>query len=97
MLTVDSSNRIRLSRSETRKAGFHPGLPVAVIPTDKSSFIIVPARKVARGTRMLNYSVEKDGRMRVSIPAVRGMGLRNSSRHSKYSVIASKGSIVVAM
>jgi hypothetical protein len=97
MLTVDSSNRIRLSRSETRKAGFHPGLAVAVVPTDKNSFSIVPLRKVTKGSKMLHYSVEKDGRMRVSIPAIRDMGVRNSSRRSNYSVTSTRGSIIVTM
>lgn len=98
MLTVDRSNRIRVSRKVTREAGFHPGQAISVVadPSNKNSFSIIPTRKVARGTRSLSYSVEKDGRARIAIPAVKELGVR-TSRRPKYSANTTKGAIVVTM
>lgn len=98
MLTVDRSNRLRVSRKVTREAGFHPGQAISVIAdaNNKNSFAIVPSRKVARGTRSLSYSVEKDGRARIALPAVKELGVR-ASRKPKYNATTTKGTIVVTM
>ena len=95
MITVDASGRIRLSREASRGAGFRPGQKIAVVAEGQNSFRIQSAAKTSKATDSARYSVEQDGRIRVSKTAVRGLGVR--SRRKNMSADVKKGSIVVTM
>jgi hypothetical protein len=95
MITVDAAGRIRLSREASRGAGFRPGQKIAVVAEGQNSFRIQSAAKTSKATDSARYSVEQDGRIRVSKTAVRGLGVR--SRRKNMSADVKKGSIVVTM
>lgn len=98
MVTFDSANRFRFSRSLTNDAGFRPGQQVAVVSNNsRNSFRIVLASKVSKNTNAPRYSVEKDGRIRVAETVLNNMGIRRTSRKStkRLSASASRGSITV--
>lgn len=99
MVTFDSANRFRLSRSLSQDAGFRPGQKVAVVSASRNSFRIVLASKMPKNSNTPRYSVEKDGRIRVSENALSNMGVRRSSRRTtnKFSANASRGSITVTI
>jgi hypothetical protein len=95
MITVDAAGRIRLSREASRGAGFRPGQKIAVVAEGQNSFRIQSAAKTSKATDSARYSVEQDGRIRVSKTAVRELGVR--SRRKNMSADVKKGSIVVTM
>jgi hypothetical protein len=95
MITVDASGRIRLSREASRGAGFRPGQKIAVVAEGQNSFRIQSAAKTSKSTDSARYSVEQDGRIRVSKTAVRTLGVK--SRRKNMSADVQKGSIVVTM
>jgi hypothetical protein len=95
MITVDAAGRIRLSREDSRSAGFRPGQKIAVVAEGQNSFRIQSAAKTSKATDSARYSVEQDGRIRVSKTAVRELGVR--SRRKNMSADIKKGSIVVTM
>jgi hypothetical protein len=95
MITVDAAGRIRLSREASRGAGFRPGQKIAVVAEGQNSFRIQSAAKTSKATDSARYSVEQDGRIRVSKTAVRELGVR--SRRKNMSADIKKGSIVVTM
>jgi len=95
MITVDAAGRIRLSREASRGAGFRPGQKIAVVAEGQNSFRIQSAAKTSKSTDSARYSVEQDGRIRVSKTAVRELGVR--SRRKNMSADVKKGSIVVTM
>ena len=95
MITVDAAGRIRLSREASRGAGFRPGQKIAVVAEGQNSFRIQSAAKTSKATDSARYSVEQDGRIRVSKTAVRTLGVR--SRRKNMSADVKKGSIVVTM
>lgn len=99
MVTFDSANRFRLSRSLSQDAGFRSGQRVAVVPTSRNSFRIVLASKMPKNSNSPQYTVEKDGRIRVSENALNNMGVRRSSRRTtnKFSANTSRGSITVTI
>jgi len=95
MITVDAAGRIRLSREASRSAGFKPGQKLAVVVESANSFRIQSATKVAKSVDSARYSVEQDGRIRVSKTAVRNLGVK--SRRKNMTADVQKGSIVVTM
>lgn len=95
MVTVDSAGRIRLSRQASSNAGFRPGQKIAVVAESKNSFRITSNSNVSNGTDSANYSVEKDGRIRVAKTVVRELGVRSRRKNMKADV--QNGSIVVTM
>jgi len=95
MITVDAAGRIRLSREASRGAGFRPGQKIAVVAEGQNSFRIQSAAKTSKSTDSARYSVEQDGRIRVSKTAVRTLGVK--SRRKNMSADVKKGSIVVTM
>ena len=95
MITVDAAGRIRLSREASRGAGFRPGQKLAVIVESPNSFRIQSAAKTSKSTDSARYSVEQDGRIRVSKTAVRNLGVK--SRRKNMTADVQKGSIVVTM
>ena len=95
MITVDAAGRIRLSREASRGAGFRPGQKIAVVAEGQNSFRIQSAAKTSKATDSARYSVEQDGRIRVSKTAVRELGVRSSRKNMSADV--KKGSIVVTM
>jgi hypothetical protein len=95
MITVDAAGRIRLSREASRGAGFRPGQKIAVVAEGQNSFRIQSAAKTSKATDSARYSVEQDGRIRVSKTAVRSLGVK--SRRKNMSADVKKGSIVVTM
>jgi hypothetical protein len=95
MITVDAAGRIRLSREASRGAGFRPGQKIAVVAEGQTSFRIQSAAKTSKATDSARYSVEQDGRIRVSKTAVRELGVK--SRRKNMSADVQKGSIVVTM
>lgn len=99
MVTFDSANRFRLSRSLSQEAGFRPGQKVAVVSTSRNSFRIVLASKMPKNSNSPRYSVEKDGRIRVAENVLNNMGVRRSSRRTtnRLSANASRGSIAVSI
>jgi hypothetical protein len=95
MVTVDAAGRIRLSREASRGAGFRPGQKLAVVSEGQNSFRIQSAAKTAKSVDSARYSVEQDGRIRVSKTAVRNLGVK--SRRKNMTADVQKGSIVVTM
>lgn len=95
MITVDAAGRIRFSREASRGAGFKPGQKLAVIVESPNSFRIQSASKTSKSTDSARYSVEQDGRIRVSKTAVRNLGVK--SRRKNMTADVQKGSIVVTM
>jgi len=95
MITVDAAGRIRLSREASRGAGFRPGQKIAVVAEGQNSFRIQSAAKTSKATDSARYSVEQDGRIRVSKTAVRSLGVK--SRRKNMSADVKKGTIVVTM
>jgi hypothetical protein len=97
MVTFDSANRFRLSSSLSREAGFRPGQQLTVVSNSNNSFRIIPMRKTRKADNSPRYSVEKDGRIRVSETVLNNIGVRRSSRKSsnKFSANATRGSITV--
>jgi hypothetical protein len=95
MVTVDSAGRIRLSRQASSNAGFTPGQKIAVVAESKNSFRITSNSNVSNGTDSANYSVEKDGRIRVAKTVVRELGVRSRRKNMKADV--QNGSIVVTI
>jgi hypothetical protein len=95
MITIDAAGRIRLSRTDSRAAGFRPGQKLAVIVEGSNSFRIQSAAKTNKSVDSAPYSVEQDGRIRVSKTAVRSLGVK--SRRKNISADVQKGSIVVTM
>ncbi len=95
MITVDAAGRIRLSREASRGAGFRPGQKIAVVAEGQNSFRIQSAAKTSKATDSARYSVEQDGRIRVSKTAVRELGVK--SRRKNMSADVQKGRIVVTM
>mgnify|MGYP006890782732 FL=1 len=63
---MDRTQRLRISASVSRQAGFSPGQRVAVIANSKTEFTVVPSNKVPRNTASVSYTVEADGRIRVA-------------------------------
>lgn len=100
MVTVDSSRRFRFSNKISREAGFRPGQKLAVVATSGNTFQIVSSRKVAKNSDAIRYSVEKDGRIRVSERRLKALGVtRNSRKRSTvtFPVNVSRGSITVSI
>jgi len=95
MITFDAAGRIRLSREASRGAGFKPGQKLAVIVESPNSFRIQSAAKTAKSVNSLRYSVEQDGRIRVSKSGVSNLGIK--SRRKNMTADVQKGSIVVTM
>jgi hypothetical protein len=95
MITVDAAGRIRLSREASRSAGFRPGQKLAVVSEGQNAFRITSAAKVSSSSDSARYSVEQDGRIRVSKTAVRNLGVK--SRRKNMTADVQKGSIVVTM
>jgi len=95
MITVDAAGRIRLSREASRGAGFRPGQKLAVVSEGGNSFRIQSAAKTAKSLNSLRYSVEQDGRIRVSKSGVSNLGIK--SRRKNMTANVQKGSIVVTM
>ena len=60
MVTFDSANRFRFSRSLTNDAGFRPGQQVAVVSDNsRNSFRIVLASKVSKKSNAPSWIVLK--------------------------------------
>ena len=95
MITVDAAGRIRFSREASRGAGFRPGQKLAVVAEGANSFRIQSAAKTPKTMDSARYSVEQDGRIRVSKTAVRNLGVKG--RRKNMSADVRKGSIVVTM
>lgn len=95
MITVDAAGRIRLSREASRGAGFRPGQKLAVVVESSNSFRIQSAAKTNKSVDSARYSVEQDGRIRVSKTAIRNLGVKG--RRKNMSADVQKGSIVVTM
>lgn len=95
MITFDAAGRIRLSREASRGAGFRPGQKLAVVAEGQNSFRIQSAAKTAKSVNSLRYSVEQDGRIRVSKSGVSSLGIK--SRRKNMTADVQKGSIVVTM
>ena len=95
MITVDAAGRIRFSREASRGAGFKPGQKLVVVAEAQNSFRIHAATTDAKGMDSASYSVEQDGRIRVSKTAVRNLGVK--SRRKNMTADVQKGSIVVTM
>lgn len=96
MVSVDSSGRIRFSTQLVKSAGFRPGQQIAVVADGRNSFTIMPASKVSKSTESARYSVEQDGRVRVSKSVLSELGVRAGKR-KKLGVDARKGSINVSL
>lgn len=95
MITVDATGRIRLSREASRGAGFKPGQKIAVLAEGQNSFRIQSAAKTSKSVDSARYSVEQDGRIRVSKSAIANLGIK--SRRKNMSADVQKGNIVVTM
>lgn len=95
MVTVNSSGHIRFSSRVVKSAGFRPGQHLAIVPTSKTSFDIIPAHKALKNGIWSKYSVEKDGRVRVSKSTLLRMGV--NCKRNGINTISNKGSIVVVM
>ena len=100
MVTVDSSRRFRFSNKISREAGFRPGQKLAVVATSSNTFQIVSSRKVSKNSDAIRYSVEKDGRIRVSESGLNRLGVTRNSRRrnvSSFPVNVARGSITVSI
>ena len=95
MITFDVAGRIRLSGEASRRAGFRPGQKIAVVAEGQNSFRIQSAAKTSKSTDSIRYSVEKDGRIRISKNGVTNLGVK--SRRKNMTADVQKGSIVVTM
>jgi hypothetical protein len=99
MVTIDAARRFRLSSSLSREAGFRPGQELVVIANSKNTFQLVSGRKVSKKSDAPRYSVEKDGRIRVSETVLRSLGVKRDGRRrlSNFSAQVSRGSITVSL
>lgn len=96
MISVDASGAIRLSSQLVKSAGFRPGQSIAVVAEGKNSFSVVPATKVPKNTDSISYSVELDGRVRVSKNALAST-LNVRGKKKNMAVDSRKGSITVSL
>lgn len=99
MVTVDAARRFRLSSSLSREAGFRPGQELAVVASSKNTFQLISGRRVSKKSNAPRYSVEKDGRIRVSETVLRSLGVKRDARRRtpKLSAQVSRGSITVSI
>lgn len=95
MITVDAAGHIRFSNEASRGAGFRPGQKIAVVAENRNSFRIMASSKVSKATDAIRYSVEKDGRIRVSKSKVNTLGVK--SRRKNMTADVTRGNIVVTM
>jgi len=95
MITVDTAGHIRFSNQASKGAGFRPGQKIAVVAEGQNSFRIQSATKVSKNVDSARYSVEKDGRIRVSKNVVRKLGVK--SRRKNMTADVNRGSILVTM
>lgn len=97
MISFNSkTNKIRFSSRVSRTAGFRPGQSISVVAEGPNTFRI---RSTARTSKRLNraeYSVEKDGAMRISQNALKQLGV-SSRRDNNTCILVSPGNIVVEM
>lgn len=97
MITVDASDRIRLSVDIGKRAGFRPGQKLAVITSGNSdTFTIIPASKISKGAKSARYSVEQDGRIRIAKSTLSSLGIKTGKRKSPIHDV-SKGRIQVSI